>query len=230
MFIKFFISIICHIWSWIFNNNIDFVRKEEKQCGKSRFYEHESYKYVQWYRKENCYHQWKIIVYKHEMFQRSDCMNFRKSMIYLLISIFILVIIYNYVIPFLAWQSYNANSMGMQRFCNGRSKVWMASELWHIISGLCASSICYAVHYIDFGFHNIWSHKRCKKRSKISGLVYNRQKRIPAFYIDNVAFTHHNWCNNMDMYWVWFVICYICIAGPWISFICISCKHNLAHI
>lgn len=40
-------------------------------------------------------------------------MNFRKSMIYLLISIFILVIIYNYVIPFLAWQSYNANSMGM---------------------------------------------------------------------------------------------------------------------
>jgi len=40
-------------------------------------------------------------------------MNFKKTIVYLLLSIFALIFIYNYVLPYFALQSYNANNMGM---------------------------------------------------------------------------------------------------------------------
>lgn len=40
-------------------------------------------------------------------------MNFKKSIVYLLLSIFALIFVYNYVLPFFVLQNYNANSMGM---------------------------------------------------------------------------------------------------------------------
>lgn|GEM_PF-1294531 len=40
-------------------------------------------------------------------------MNFKRTIIYLLLSIFILIFIYNYVLPYFALQNYNNNNMGM---------------------------------------------------------------------------------------------------------------------
>lgn len=45
--------------------------------------------------------------------QRGDLMNFKKTILYLLLCMLLLIFVYNYIIPFLAWQNYNANSMGM---------------------------------------------------------------------------------------------------------------------
>lgn len=40
-------------------------------------------------------------------------MSFKKTIVYLLLSIFVLIFIYNYVFPYIALQNYNANNMGM---------------------------------------------------------------------------------------------------------------------